>query len=72
MKWLPEGVIFTRAGVTALMSAKSSAVTCTLASLAMARVCISVLVEPHIIMSTRMAFSKASRVMMSRGRMFFS
>ncbi len=59
-------------GTRSLTAWKSSMVSSTSTDRAMAIRCSTALVEPPSAMTITMAFSKASRVMMSRGLMSFS
>ena len=69
MTKLPNGLTSARCGTFAPMRRKSSIVRSTSASWAMASRCSTALVEPPKAMTTAMAFSKASLVMMSRAVM---
>ncbi len=69
---LPCGLVSARCGTRAAIRLKSSSSRSTRASLAMARRCSTALVEPPSAMTTAMAFSNASLVMIWRGRMLGS
>ena len=69
IEYLPLGRRSASTGTRAPMRVKSSSVSGTPASCAIASRCSTALVEPPSAMTTVMAFSNASRVRMSRGRM---
>ena len=69
MTWAPNGLTSARCGTLAPMRAKSSRVSSTSASLAIASRCRTALVDPPKAMTTAIAFSNASLVMMSRAVM---
>ena len=69
MRYLPLGLRSARTGTFLPMRVKSSSVSFTFAEWAMASRWSTALVEPPSAMTTVMAFSKASRVMISSGRM---
>ncbi len=69
MWYRPWGLVSAMWGTRAATLLKSSRESSTRASLAMARRCSTALVDPPSAITTAMAFSKASLVMMSRGRM---
>ena len=69
IEYLPLGFRSASTGTRLPMRVKSSSRSLTLADEAMASRCSTALVEPPSAMTTVMAFSKALRVMMSRGAM---
>ena len=70
--YLPDGFKSQNTGIFFRMTSKSSMDNGTPVEWAMASRCKTALVEPPTAITTAMAFSKASRVMMSLGRIFFS
>ncbi len=69
MWYLPAGLVSAMWGTRAATRLKSSSASSTRASAAMASRCSTALVEPPSAMTTAMAFSNASLVMIWRGRM---
>ena len=69
MWYLPCGLVSAMCGTRAATLLKSSRASSTRASLAMARRWRTALVEPPRAITTAMAFSNASFVMICRGRM---
>lgn len=71
MRYLPLGLRSARTGTRLPILVKSSIESFTPAAWAIARRCRTALVEPPRAITVVMAFSKASRVMISRGRIPF-
>ena len=69
MWYLPCGFVSAMCGTRAATLLKSSRASSTRASVAMASRCSTALVEPPSAITTAMAFSNASLVMICRGRM---
>lgn len=72
MTYFPDGLRSASSGIRSLTDWKSSMVSLTPTECAMAMRWRTALVEPPVMLTTTMAFSKADRVRMSRGLISFS